>query len=392
MKRRDFLTMLAVGATSGCLQLQEPSSTSTTDQSTAQSQPDSTSATPLPQTTGAATDVTATIREVQRLSLDMRLPVGISELTAHADTYAIALHEEIQLREFGTADPLVTLDIDTINPLIALTGSDCYTSTPMDSSSATNPTTPVRRYDPETGTQRAKTTIKGAIRMLSRVGPWLVCGSVNETDEFAQRYGNRITVLDAETLEQQWTTVFGNNSFPEAVCGIDGTLYVGFNNFLAAFDGADGTLRYRAPVTISYPRPYKGDLIADADGKLRRITPSIMEYDWSAGAGVAGRSVVHDTSVTVPTSDGVLSADVDSGAVNWSRTFESDSAFEPEQLRYHDGVLWYVDALGTLYLLDPQTGGTAASGSYDSGHMAATPKGVIVTDDDEVVELDRQTP
>lgn len=55
-------------------------------------------------------------------------------------------------------------------------------------------------------------------------------------------------------------------------------------------------------------------------------------------------------------------------------------------------MLWYVDVLGTLYLLDPKTGGTAASESYDSDHMAATSKGVIVTDDDEVVELERQPP
>lgn len=112
---------------------------------------------------------------------------------------------------------------------------------------------------------REKTIIKGDIETLSTVGPWLVCGSVNETDEFAQRYGNRITVLDAETLEQQWTTVFGNNTFPKDVCGIDETLYVGFGNFLAAFDRVDGTLRYRAPVAVSYPRPYEGDLIADVD-------------------------------------------------------------------------------------------------------------------------------
>lgn len=378
MRRRRLLSALACGVTSGCLTLQESTNTGTADgrgttgtSGSPGSQRRQGDATPNYATTAAE------VTEVQTLSLD------VSAIASRGASYAVAARDQIQVREFGSPSPTTTLDGRASNVALALTGSALYVG---ETGQGDGPST-VRRFDRETGEQRARTRLDGDIERITTLGNALACTTVSESTGGDERYVNRVAVLDPAELTQRWTNAVENSAFPEAATQIGETVHVGFANFLVGFDAADGTIQYRSPITTGYPTAHQGSLVADADRKLRRIDPETLEYDWSTGNEVDGRPVIVGNLVAVPTTDGLLGADVTSGDERWSRKLEDVSGYAPETLGYYGGLFWYGTAAEELYGIVPTTGETAFSTELDVTHLAATTRGVAVSSGNETLEF-----
>lgn len=360
MNRRTFLTLFAGSGTSGCLNLQDPGEGASTGTET----PD--------QPTTAAS-----VTEVNRRTLD------ISALSATGNAYAVVSSSNVYIYEYGASDATLTFESGAVNTVVELTDTACYVGAPADG------TTTVSRVDRQTGSEQVQASIDGDIDRATVVGSYLVCGSVESGDNYTERYGLRITVLDAETLEQRWTTAFGGNSYPGEVCLIDDTLHVGFTNFLAGFTMSTGTLEYRSSLGVAYPRAYQGDLITDADSQLQRIDPSTMTAKWKTGSSVLGRPVIYGDSVAAPTTDGLLAVDIADGSQQWMRTLESSGSYVTDQLQYYGGILWFGSPTAELFGIIPATGETAFTAEYDIDHLASVSNGIVANDGrDGVVELD----
>lgn len=403
MKRRHVLSVLAGLSASGCLAFQESSSppspsgsdqsTETPDAASTQQQgpatstsltPEGSTGTPAssrPGQQGTSTPAYATtaaeLTTVQSFSNDL------TALASHGASYAIGTGDQIQVRDFGSSKPTTTIESPGSNAVLELTASTLTVGvSPTETERST-----IYRFDPATGEQRAEAQLTGDIELITAVGDALVCGTVTEPSDDDEQSVNRIALLETADLSQRWTNTVKNRAFPEETAQVDETLHIGFENFLVGFDMADGTIQYRAPLNVGYPTAYEGDLIADADRKLRRINPQTLDYEWSTGTEVSGRPVIVGDLVAVPTTNGILAADRESGEKRWSRTLEDVSGYTPELLAYHDGLFWYGTADEQLYGLVPTTGETAFSMAADVDFLTATANGVVANSDFDIMEL-----
>ncbi|QLH81368.1 PQQ-binding-like beta-propeller repeat protein [Halosimplex pelagicum] len=307
---------------------------------------------------------------------------NLTALTSHGPSYAFATGDQIQVRDFGSSKPTTTIASPGSSAVLELTDSTLTLGvTPRETERST-----IYRFDPETGEQRTQAQLTGDIELITEVGDALVCGTVESSDDDG-RSVNRISLLETADLSQRWTNTVRNKAFPGETAQIDETLHIGFENFLVGFDMADGTIQYRSPLNVGYPTAYEGDLIADADRKLRRINLQTLGYEWSTGTEVSGRPVIVGDLVAVPTTNGILAADRESGEKYWSRTLEDVSGFTPELLAYHGGLFWYGTADEQLYGLVPTTGETAFSMAGDIDFLVATINGVVLHSDFEIMEL-----
>ncbi|MGB9933952.1 PQQ-binding-like beta-propeller repeat protein [Haloarcula amylolytica] len=376
MKRRELLTVLAASGTGGCLSFQDADESETATQAGSATTADSQGTQRTTNTPSDYASTAASVETVQTLSMD------ISALSAAGTSYLVATLDEIQLRDFGSATPSATLEAPVNSSVVELTDSDCY----VGSQAADDTVSTIYRFDVENRERQAETEIQGNISRLTTVGDLLVCSTVEESTEY-EEYANRIIVLDPRSLNQKWTNTVGNSAFPSGVSRLNNTLHIGFENFFAGFAVTDGTIQYRAPLNVGYPVTYQGDLIADVDQKLRRLNPETLEYEWSVGSEVAGRPVIVGKNVVVPTTDGLLCANIKDGQQRWSRTLENDSGFTPELLVYQGGLLWYGTAVEELYGLVPTSGETAFSMSADLTFIAATTSGVVINSGYKTLEL-----
>ncbi|WP_336331166.1 outer membrane protein assembly factor BamB family protein [Haloarcula sp. CGMCC 1.2071] len=264
-----------------------------------------------------------------------------------------------------------------------MTDSDCY----VGSQAADDNISTIYRFDAENGERQTRTEIQGNISRLTTVGDLLVCSTVEESTEYEERYANHIIVLDRIGLNEKWTNTVGNSAFSSGLSRLNDTLHIGFENFLVGFAVTDGTIQYRAPLNVGYPVGYQGDLVADVERELRRLDPETLEYKWSVGSEVAGRPVIVGENVVVPTTNGLLCANIRDGQQRWSRTLENESGLTPELLVYQGGLLWYGTAIDELYGLVPTTGETAFSMGADLTLIAATTSGVVINSGYETFEL-----
>lgn len=366
MNRRKFLGLLGIGVTSGCLGLEQADST-----------PESGTGGPGAKTetpTGwgeKIDDVTA--EEVQRLFV-----AADRALAAHTDVYAIAKDEETQIREIGNDTPATTISMSGTS--LTLTDTDCYIGETDDTA------TTLARFDRETGQREVTAEIDPGLDLFRVIDSSLVCLGRSESDEYEERYENYVTVLDSDSLEHQWTASVGNSASPSGMCVIDGTLHVGFANFIVGYTMSDGTREYRAPEAISYPTAFDGDIIAEPSSELQRLDPATLDSVWSVGDDVGGVPVLYDDSVAAVTTNGLLSASIDTGEKQWSRTLDSNTSLNPEDLLYHNGVLWHGHNSETVYGIAPDTGDTVFTIGEDISAIASTNDGVVVTAGADLIE------
>ena len=191
----------------------------------------------------------------------------------------------------------------------------------------------------ETGEVRRERDITGRRPDWAQTfGNAVVSGLMVSPDNQDQNVGH-IRVRELDTLDERWTSESKTRGSVNRAITIDETLYISFDNFLEARSIADGTRRYRAPLSISVPVGYEGDLIASIDGSLRRMNSSNLEYKWSLGTEVLGNPVIKDDLVAVPTTDGILVATVE-GEQLWQQTLDDESTHRPNGAVFHGGLLW----------------------------------------------------
>lgn len=360
MRRRQFLAVAGGVAGSGCLSLSEGTPTGT--------RPGPASVTE----SGAQelVQVTTDAEAVKRWSLEIQ---NVSAVLGDSASFAVATDNGVQLYGYESSSPRWESTETATSKALTLSNTTVYGGGLGNSGEGSV----IYRLNRESGEAEAQRELGGALDTLDFVGDLVICTSHVNNDSATSSYVTRIRGLDPDSLTDRWVQEYETDVFSPGVARVGGTVYLGFHNFFVGLGASDGSQQYRAPIRVGYPVAHEGALLADADGRLRRIDPATLSYDWSVGSEVAGRPVVVGDIVAVPTEDGVVGANVSDGQELWTRTFEDGTVSQAETLAYHRGILWYA-ADETLYGLLPETGETAFSMSDIVQWVDSSPEGVVL--------------
>jgi hypothetical protein len=129
--------------------------------------------------------------------------------------------------------------------------------------------------------------------------------------------GERLTALDADTGEVDWSETFGDEASVSTPVAAFGTVYVTAEETLYAFDGADGSLRWeRESVDVEYEAS-SGDT-AEANYVFNRTEGTLAATNGTVWGLLDERASEASTGA-----DGVVALDPETGETQWTDVFET---------------------------------------------------------------------